>query len=159
MSSYTDYICFMEKYRDELKAALENEQSKRQALLSSSMEELESILSQQQAQTMKLKTMEEKRIKLQAELFPEKATAREVVDSMNNGEEKEYFKAVVSEISLLAEDIKEQNRLSLELANTNLKLLDTILQKSGFDEQKNIYGPDNGRRNKYATGKTFEGKA
>lgn len=158
MSIYTEYIEFMEKYRDELKLALVNEQSKRQALLQSNMDELEVIISQQQAQTMKLKTLEEKRIKLQAEISPEAATASEFAASMTEGEEKNYFKELISEILLLTQDIKEQNRMALELAGTNLKLLDTILQKNGFDEQKNIYGPDNGRRNKFATGKSFEGK-
>lgn len=158
-SKYSEYLSFMEKYRDELKIACDNERGKRQSLLENDMDKLEAVISLQQAQTMKLSALEAKRIQLQSEHISGDATAKEFLASMNDGEDKKCLEALLFEISELVTSIKDQNRLSLELAQTNLKILDRVLQKDGFDGQKNVYGPDSGRKNTYSSGKTFEGKA
>lgn len=157
-SAYSEYIDFIEKYRDELLTALENERDKRLALLKSDLTKLEAVISLQQAQTMKLRTMEEKRISLQLTLGADDLTARELLARMAEGEEKNRLDTLVNEITELTESIRGQNVQSLELAQTNLRILESILQKSGFDEEKNIYGPGSGRRSTSTSGKTFEGK-
>ncbi|NLV86638.1 MAG: flagellar protein FlgN [Clostridiales bacterium] len=158
MGAYSEYIAFMEKYRDELTEVEKNERAKRQALLESDMAKLETIISTQQAQTMKLRSLEDKRIQLQEALSPETLTAREFLAGMDEGEDKRRLTALVREITALTESIKEQNKQALELAQTNFKILETVLQKDSFNQEKNVYGPSGGRRDTGTSGKTFAGE-
>ncbi|MEG1166112.1 MAG: hypothetical protein RSD68_06820, partial [Oscillospiraceae bacterium] len=78
-TNLSEYISFLEKYRDELSEVLKNEREKRQSLLNSDMDKLESVLALQQAETMKLRSFESKRIEFQAKLGMKDATAGEIV--------------------------------------------------------------------------------
>lgn len=158
MGAYSEYIAFMEKYRDELTEVLKNERAKRMALLESDMARLENVISNQQAHTMKLRSLEDKRIHLQEALSPGAVTAQELLAAMGEGEDKNRLTALVREVIELTESIKEQNRQALDLAQTNLKILETVLPKDGFNQEKNIYGPSGGRRDTGTSGKTFAGE-
>lgn len=146
IAEYAEYFSFMQKYRDELETSLKNEREKRQALLESNMDRLEAVIAVQQAQTMKLRSLETKRISLQSKLGSEAATASEFISQIADRQTRESFSAVVKEMSQLAEEIKEQNSLALEIAKTNLKLLERIFPSSQFDQSKATYDPKGERR-------------
>lgn len=142
---YAAYYAHLQKYRDELQEALKNERDKRQALLGSDMDRLEAVLSLQQAQSMKLRSMETKRLELQTKLGGE-GTAADFVASLSDESTRAAFAELVNEMSQLASDIKEQNALALEIARTNLTLLEHIFPTGGFDGSKVTYGPEGERR-------------
>lgn len=143
---YAAYFEHLQKYRDELKTALENEREKRQALLGSDMDRLEAVLSSQQAQTMKLRSLEAKREQLQEGLCSGVTTASEFVSTLRDEDTKAAFSGLIAEMTELAAAIKEQNALALEIAKTNLKLLQKIFPTNNFDQSKAIYGPEGERR-------------
>lgn len=142
---YSAYFDHLVKYRDELASALENEREKRQSLLSSDMDRLEAVLSLQQAQTMKLRTMEAKRAELQAQLSSSARTASEFVAEITDAPSKAAFEKVIAEMTEHAGEIREQNRMALEIAKTNLKLLERVFPSNSFDQSKAPYKPEGGR--------------
>lgn len=144
-AEFEGYFDFLRKYRDELKAALENEREKRRSLLESNMERLESVLSMQQAQTMKLRSLEAKRVELQGAFGDGDITAAEFVSKITDERTKAAFTEVIKEMSQLSLDIKEQNAKALEIAKTNLKLLESIFSSGGLSQSKTTYDPKGGR--------------
>lgn len=145
-SEYAEYFSFLQKYRDELQGALENEREKRKALLESNMDRLETVLSMQQAQTMKLHSLEARRLQLQGAFGSETETASQFVSGIGDGVTRTAFSQLVKEMAELAADIKEQNSLALDIAKTNLKLLERIFPSNSFDQTKATYDPKGERR-------------
>lgn len=145
LPQYAEYYGHMKRYRDELAYALENEREKRQALLDSNMDRLEAVLQLQQAETMKLRTMESKRAQLQEKIGSQASTASEFVSQITDEGSKSAFSELIIEMAQLAESIKKQNSLALEIAKTNLKLLEKIFN-GGFEQGKAVYGPEGERR-------------
>ncbi len=155
-SQYNEYINFLITYRDELLISLKNEREKRQALLDNDLVRLEAMLQVQQAATMKLRGFETKRIALQSKLGLPDVRARELLSAISDHDAQRSIDGLFTEIADIAEEIREQNKQSLDLAKTNLKILELVLQSGSMDENKNLYGPENGRRNAYSTGNTLE---
>ena len=155
-TEYKEYIAFLEKYRDELNTALLNEREKRLALLNSDFERLEAMLQVQQAETMKLKSFESKREQFQEKLGFENRTAKEIVSSISDTEAKSTLGNLFLEIVEIVSRIKEQNQMSLELANTNLKLLDRVFNNTEHSNQNGLYGPDNSKQNTFSKGSSFK---
>lgn len=146
LPEYSEYYGFLLKYRDELRNVLSNEREKRQSLLDSNMERLEAVLALQQAETMKLRQMEDKRIKLQGALSDGEATASDFVTTIGDESTKAAFSSIIKEMSELAGEIKEQNSLALEIAKTNLKLIEKVFPANHFDRDKVVYSPDSAKR-------------
>lgn len=155
-SRYNEYISFLTKYRDELSSYLENECEKRRALLSSDLVRLETMLKIQQAETMKFRGLESKRAGLQSKLGLPDTKAAELLKTIDDPEAQRCAEALFAEMADIAEQIREQNRQSLELAESNLKIFDLIRKGGEKEAQSSYYGPDNGRRTVYSAGDTFE---
>jgi len=155
-SQFNEYICFLTKYRDELSAYLENEREKRRALLDNNLGRLEAMLNVQQAETMKFRGLESKRIKLQSKLGLPDVKVKELLALIADMEARTSTEVLFTEIADIADQIREQNRQSLELAKANLKVFNLISQGGEAEVQSKYYGPDSGRRKVYSTGDTFE---
>ena len=155
-SRYNEYIAFLSKYRDELSSYLENECEKRRALLGNDSLRLEKMLKVQQAETMKFRELESKRTKLQSKLGLPDVKAAELLESIDEPEAHRSLKALFSEIADFAEQIREQNRQSLELAETNLKIIELARGSGAAEACISYYGPENSRRTVYSAGETFE---
>lgn len=153
---YSDYISFLEKYRDELVLVLSNEREKHQALMDSDIERLEAMLQFQQAETMKLKSFEHKRLSMQEDMGFKDCGAKEIIEAVGGGEPGNRLRELFDQMSDLAVRIKHQNALAIERANENLRMLDTILKSSDFDTGNNVYGPESGRSPKYSKESAFE---
>lgn len=155
-SRYNEYISFLSKYRDELSSYLENECEKRRALLGNDYLRLEKMLKVQQAETMKFRDMESKRAKLQSKLGLPDVKAAELLESIDDPETHKSLKTLFSEIAGYAEQIREQNRQSLELAESNLKIIDLARGGGASEARSSYYGPENSRRTVYSAGEAFE---
>ena len=155
-SRYNEYISFLTKYRDELLSSLESECEKRRALLGNDFARLEKMLKIQQAVTMKFRGLETKRAELQTKLGLPDAKAAELLQAIDDAGARASVEALFAEMTDIAEQIREQNRQSLELADTNLKIFDLIRRGGEADAQSSYYGPESGRRTVYSAGETFE---
>ena len=155
-SQYNEYISFLTKYRDDLSTYLESEREKRCALLSNDMSRLEAMLKVQQAEAMKFRSLESKRAKLQSTLGLPDAKATELLAAISDVDVRKCIDELFGEIAEIAEQIREQNRQSLELAESNLKILDMIRRGGEAETQSTYYGSENGRRKGYSAGDTFE---
>ncbi|MFB0920116.1 MAG: flagellar export chaperone FlgN [Oscillospiraceae bacterium] len=155
-SRYNEYISFLSKYRDELSSYLESECEKRRALLGSDFLRLEKMLKVQQAETMKFRELESKRAKLQSKLGLPGVKVAELLKTIDDPETHRSVEALFAEIAAYAEQIQEQNRQSLELAETNLKIIDLVRGGSAAEARSSYYGPENSRRTVYSAGEAFE---
>lgn len=155
-SRYNEYICFLTKYRDELSSYLESECEKRRALLGGDLARLEKMLKIQQAVTMKFRGLEAKRSELQTKLGLPDVKAAELLKAIDDTEARASAEALFAEMTDIAEQIREQNMQSLELAETNLKIFDLIRRGGEAEAQSSYYGPESGRRTVYSAGEAFE---
>ena len=153
---YSEYISFLEKYKDELVVALSNEREKYQALIDNDVERLEGMLQLQQAETMKLKSFEHKRLTMQEDLGFKDYKAKEIIAAIGDKETGDRLRELFGQISSLAGRIKQQNSMAIERANENLRMLDAIIQSADFDTNNNVYGPESGKSPKCSKEPTFE---
>jgi hypothetical protein len=153
-TEYNDFISFLEKYRDELIVALSAEHEKRQALICSDIEKLESMLRVQQAETMKLKSFEEKRVEMQAKLGFGSFRAKEIIAAVDDEEVSRILGKLFLEIVESINKIKQQNKVAIELANTNIRILDKIM-KAPRPPIQNIVFPLERDRDKRLSGKSM----
>lgn len=151
-----EFITFLGRYRDELKTALENESEKRHALMGGDPKKLEAMLQLQQAETMKLQNLEQKRLDTQKQLGYEGFTAQQLMEAVQDEAQEKRLAAVLGEITELAVGLQEQNRLSIELANANLKLMEQVAISAGIDTQHGIYSPETAKGGTYSKDSSFE---
>lgn len=156
-SKYIEYITFLENYKEELELVLNNEQEKRQALLNSDMNRVNIMLQFQQAETMKLKTFESKRISFQKQLGLNDVNYSELITKIDDENDRDKIAKIFDEIAELAGEIKEQNKQSVDIANNYLKILGRVLNKSELSEKEGLYGPNNGLRNSHKDGTSLNG--
>lgn len=155
MAGIEEFIGFLGKYRDELQTALQNESLKRLALLSGDPVQLEAMLQQQQAETMKIQNLETRRIDLQKALGYEGLNAKMLVEAVADPETKRKLEEVLQQISAVAAEIREQNRLSMEFANSSLKMMEQVAISAGI-ETKGTYSPDTPRGGTHSKDSSFE---
>lgn len=153
---YSEYISFLEKYRDELVLALTNEREKHQALMDNNLEGLEAMLQLQQAETMKLKSFEQKRLAIQEDLGFKDYKAKEIVQAVDDSKVSKRLGDLFEQIADFAVRIKKQNAMAIERANENLRMLDSIIHSADFDSSNNVYGPESGKSPTYSQETTFE---
>jgi FlgN protein. len=135
-TEYNDFISFLEKYRDELIVALSAEREKRQALICGDIERLETMLITQQAETMKLKSFEDKRSEMQAKLGFGNFKAKEIIAAVDDVEISRILGRLFLEIVDSINKIKQQNKVAIELANTNIKILNNMMKAPRSSFQK-----------------------
>ncbi len=155
-AQYDEYIAFLIKYRDELTVSLENEREKRLALLGNDVVRLEAMLQVQQAEAMKLRGFEKKRMELQSKLGLPDAKATELISAIEDAEARTSIDRLFAEIAELATNIREQNDQSIELAKNNQKMIDHILGGGEEKAKSMLYGPENGRKEVFSKGNAFE---
>lgn len=143
------------KVRDQLADMAGNEQEKRQALLRHDLDRVESLLQSQQAMIMKLDNLETKRLEAQkAAGFGADATAEAILGAVG-GEERALLEPIFRAIRQNAELYRDLNRVSLDIANTEMRLLGQTAAAAG--ESSGLYG-NNGKKESGAHGVTFTEK-
>lgn len=110
------------KVCDELEVIFALEQTKRQALLSYDIKEVEAISNKQQALYMKLENLEKKRLDCQNLAgFPLKSTS-EIVELLNF-DDKIVFKEVFDKLYAIADGLKISNKASMDIISIELNIL------------------------------------
>jgi len=156
MATVAAFADFLEKYRDELKTALDNESEKRRALIGGDPKRLEAMLQLQQAETMKLQNLEQKRLAMQKELGYEGLTASAFAEAVKSDSEGPRIARTLAEIVSLVNDLKDQNTQAIELANGSLKIMEQAVASAGIDQQHGLYSPETARGGTYSKDPSFE---
>ncbi len=123
------YKAVLEECLVECKKMLDFETEKRRALLDSDMNNLSAVLQSQQATIMKLENLEKKRISAQEKAGFSDMKAEEIIEKITDEKEKQSFTSTVNELRTLVEEIQRLNRISIDIAKSNLKIANTILQQ------------------------------
>ena len=118
----------------ECRKMLDFETEKRRALLDSDMNNLSAVLQSQQATMMKLENLEKKRIAAQEKAGFSDMKAEEIIGKITDEKEKQSFTSTVNELRTLVEEIQRLNKISIDIAKSNLKIANTILQQQSSDE-------------------------
>ena len=116
------------------KKMLDFETEKRRALLDSDMNNLSTVLQSQQATIMKLESLEKKRISAQEKAGFSDMKAEDIIEKITDEKEKQSFILILNELRTLVEEIQRLNRISIDIAKSNLKIANTILQQQPEDE-------------------------
>ena len=123
------YKAVLEECLVECKKMLDFETEKRRALLDSDMNNLSTVLQSQQATMMKLENLEKKRISAQEKAGFSDMKAEEIIEKITDEKEKQSFTSTVNELRTLVEEIQKLNKISIDIAKSNLKIANTILQQ------------------------------
>ncbi len=118
----------------ECKKMLDFETEKRRALLDSDISNLGSVLQSQQATIMKLENLEKKRIAAQEKAGFNEMRAEEIIEKITDENEKQSFILTVNELRTIVEEIQRLNKISIDIAKSNLKIANTILQQQPSDD-------------------------
>ena len=108
---------------------LDFESDKRKALLESDINNLGVVLQSQQATMMKLENIEKRRIEAQEKAGFGEMKADEIIDKIEDAEQKNSFTVTVNELRAIVEEIQRLNKISIDIAKSNLKIANTILQQ------------------------------
>mgnify|MGYP003444637006 FL=1 len=128
------YKAVLEDCLVECRKMLDFETEKRRALLDSDMNNLSAVLQSQQATMMKLANLEKKRIAAQEKASFSDMKAEEKKKKITDEKEKQSFTSTVNELRTLVEEIQRLNKISIDIAKSNLKIANTILQQQSSDE-------------------------
>jgi flagellar biosynthesis/type III secretory pathway chaperone len=128
------YKAVLEDCLVECKKMLDFETEKRRALLDSDISNLGSVLQSQQATMMKLENLEKKRIAAQEQAGFNEMRADEIIEKITDEEEKKSFTETLNELRAIVEEIQRLNQISIDIAKSNLKIANTILQQQPTDE-------------------------
>ena len=128
------YKAVLEDCLVECRKMLDFETEKRRALLDSDMNNLSAVLQSQQATMMKLENLEKKRISAQEKAGFSDMKAEEIIEKIADEKEKQSFTSTVNELRTLVEEIQRLNKISIDIAKSNLKIANTILQQQSSDE-------------------------
>lgn len=128
------YKAVLEDCLVECRKMLDFETEKRRALLDSDMNNLSAVLQSQQATMMKLENLEKKRISAQEKAGFSDMKAEEIIEKITDEKEKQNFTSTVNELRTLVEEIQRLNKISIDIAKSNLKIANTILQQQSSDE-------------------------
>ena len=128
------YKAVLEDCLVECRKMLDFETEKRRALLDSDMNNLSTVLQSQQATIMKLESLEKKRISAQEKAGFSDMKAEDIIEKITDEKEKQSFILILNELRTLVEEIQRLNRISIDIAKSNLKIANTILQQQPEDE-------------------------
>ena len=128
------YKAVLEDCLVECRKMLDFETEKRRALLDSDMNNLSAVLQSQQATMMKLENLEKKRSAAQEKAGFSDMKAEEIIEKITNEKEKQSFTLTINELRTLVEEIQRLNKISIDIAKSNLKIANTILQQQSSDE-------------------------
>lgn len=128
------YKAVLEDCLVECKKMLDFETEKRRALLDSDISNLGSVLQSQQATMMKLENLEKKRIAAQEKAGFSEMRADEIIEKITDEAEKQSFTLTINELRTVVEEIQKLNKISIDIAKSNLKIANTILQQQSTDD-------------------------
>lgn len=151
-----EYKAVLEECLAECKKMLDFEAQKRKALLDSDVNNLTVVLQSQQATIMKLENIEKKRVAAQEKAGFGEKKADELIAEIEDAEQKKEFTSVVNELRGIVEEIQRLNKISIDIAKSNLKMSNVILQQQQA-ESTGVY-TSSGENVNWTPGSSFEEK-
>jgi len=152
-----EYKAVLEECLVECKKMLDFEAEKRKALLESDMNNLSAVLQSQQATMMRLENIEKKRVAAQEKAGFGEMKADEIIEKIQDSEQKKNFTVTVNELRAIVEEIQKLNKISIDIAKSNLKIANTILQQEQQAGNTGVYTSSGGNAN-WAPSSSFEEK-
>lgn len=152
----TSFFDITQKMLEQINDMIRSEQEKRNALLNHEGEKIESLLQEQQAKMMKLEGLEKKRLAAQSQAGFEGLSSSEILAKLPK-DASVLFVRLFSDLQNAASQLQELNQLSLEIATTELNLMQHFAGASP-EHQANLYQPSGKKRVSSHLGKTFEEK-
>lgn len=136
-----EFLSCMHACEEQCKIMLECEQAKRKALISGKEQELENVVQRQQAEIMKLQSLESQRLEQQAKMGMEGLSASQMLKRIPEGRQKEELASCFDSLCKIAEELKFYNQKALEIAKANLQFINST--KEVRETQKGTYSPQN----------------
>lgn len=124
-----EYKAVLNECLVECKKMLEFEGEKRRSLLESDMDNLSVVLQAQQAVMMKLENIEKKRLAAQEKAGFGEMRAEEIINKIEDPQQKKDFTVTINELRSIVEEIQRLNKISIDVAKSNLRIANTILQQ------------------------------
>ena len=81
-----------------------------------------------------LENIEKKRIAAQEKAGFNEMRAEEIIEKITDENEKQSFTLTVNELRTIVEEIQRLNKISIDIAKSNLKIANTILQQQPSDD-------------------------
>lgn len=100
----------------------EMEQEKRQALLAYDIKKVDRLITKQQSFTMQLETSEKKRVEAQVKAGFANMNSKDILAKLS-GNDKAEIEPIFTKMSSIAADLQEINRVSMEIAASELRIL------------------------------------
>ena len=159
MSEFAVFLTATERCAAQCKAMLEFEQEKRQALLAEDMNRLESMIQSQQAAIMKLESLEKQRVDAQEKAGFGAMTATEILGTMKESPEKTELAIHIGTLRHALEEIRFHNEKSLEIARTNIKMLNALnANPADKKERPVVYKPGQAGKPGWQAASSFDKK-
>jgi hypothetical protein len=150
------YLFLLKQLLEACNHMLESERTKRQALLKSDEAALSAVLQEQQAGLMQIESLEKQRAALQASDGFGTMTAGEIEKLLPEGENKTQFVALNAQLRRQAQELKELNSFSLDIAREQLALIHQVADAQPSEQESGVYSP--GAKARSAAKPLFEEK-
>lgn len=125
LADYIKIFDFLSEYITFLKETEKKEQEKLRVLLSNDVKKIDSVMSEYQFTIKKMQEFETRR---QVIFADEKIADKKMseVAALFDGEERKNLEKICKELVMTADNIKQYNSKSLEIADMNLKIMDEL---------------------------------
>jgi len=136
-----EYLNLLEEISLLCEAMKDSEKDKRDALLKSDEAALGVVMRDQQAGVMRLESLEKQRAAMQLALGFGTMSAAEMQAQMPEDEKKQQFAALRVRLQNAAEQLKELNRLSIDIAREQLSIIYQVTENTAQAPSSSTYGP------------------
>ena len=133
MEGFNEFYDFMTEYTDFLEETAEKEKDKLSALLSDDLRRIEHCLNEHQSTVKKTELFEKEREKLQKNLGIGGLTLKEIIARCSDPEEKDLLNKLYIRFKAAIDNVKHANKTSLQVAQTNLKILEEAMPSAVTD--------------------------
>lgn len=129
---FEEYYDFMLEYTEFFEEIAGKEKEKLSALLSDNLKRIEACLNEHQSIVKRTEQYEKERMALQRQLGLDNKTFKEIIDDCT-GEEKEQLLTLHHRLKIAVDSVKYSNKTSLQVAETNLKIMENITKGAVTD--------------------------
>ena len=158
MNEMQAFLTATERCVTQSKTMLSFEIEKRQALLSDDLNRLENMIQAQQAAIMKMDSLEKQRLEAQEKAGFQNLSAVEILDRLDDSPDKAILARQVGELKLTLEEIRYHNEKAMDIARTNLQIVEKLNTGAAGGEQQGVYRPRSSGGAEFQGGFSFDTK-
>lgn len=155
MQAYLDAV---EKCLEQCAAMRDLELEKRNAIIHGDGEKLEHIIAQEQADMMRLDSLEKSRLMLQDHAGFGDMSSTEILNALPQGEDKRIAEPLIRELRATVEELQKMNREAMELAKQQLLIFGGAAAVEKAGENSPTYKPGQTAKQEWAPRRSFEEK-